>query len=68
MSEVKKVPNLTQKGHSYYFRIRVPKHLLDAYGRLEVTQALGAGQPATGSHQGAGTSSRLHSPISDSIA
>ena len=41
MSEVKKVPNLTQKGHSYYFRIRVPKHVLEAYGRREVTQALG---------------------------
>ena len=41
MSEVIKVPYLIQKGHSYYFRIRVPKPLVEAYGRLEVTQALG---------------------------
>ena len=41
MSEVIKVPYLSQKGRSYYFRIRVPEPLVEAYGRREVTQALG---------------------------
>ena len=36
----KKVPHLVQKGHSYYFRIRVPKALEANYGRIEVTQPL----------------------------
>lgn len=37
----KKVPHLVQKGHSYYFRIRVPKPLIEAFGRAEVTEPLG---------------------------
>ena len=37
----KKVPYLVQKGHSYYFRIRVPAALKDAYGRAEVVEPLG---------------------------
>ncbi len=37
----KKVPYLVQKGHSYYFRIRVPAALKAAYGRAEVVEPLG---------------------------
>lgn len=37
----KKIPHLVQKGNSYYFRIRVPKPLVEAVGRTEITQALG---------------------------
>ena len=37
----KRVPHLVQKGHSYYFRIRVPAPLVASFGRKEVTQALG---------------------------
>lgn len=37
----KKVPYLVRKGHSYYFRIRVPAALIEAFGRAEITQSLG---------------------------
>jgi len=37
----KRVPHLVQKGHSYYYRLRVPLALQAAYGKAEVTEPLG---------------------------
>lgn len=36
-----KVPGLRSKGHSYFFRIRIPGPLQATYGRTEVSEALG---------------------------
>ncbi|MDO9355451.1 MAG: site-specific integrase [Solirubrobacteraceae bacterium] len=37
----KRVPHLIRKGHSFYFRIRIPVGLVGSYGKAELTIPLG---------------------------